>query len=98
MHMEDSLSANLIESILSVCSNEASISEMLNAEASYYTIKKCLFYLIEFGMISYNGEKGVYHIRYEGWNLLSHINAAKKEMMITDGFGNEDIVISFEPQ
>jgi hypothetical protein len=49
-------------------------------------------------MISYNGEKRVYHIRYEGWDLLSYINTAKKEMMITDGFGNEDIVISFEPQ
>jgi predicted transcriptional regulator len=97
MSMEDSLSGNLIESILEACSNEASISEMINAGTSYYTIKKCLFYLIEFGMISYNGEKRVYHIRYEGWNLLSHINAAKKEMMVTDGFGNEDIVISFEP-
>lgn len=97
MSVEDSLSANLIESILQACSNETSISEMKNAGTSYYTIKKCLFYLIEFGMIFYNGEKRVYHIRYEGWNLLSHINAAKKEMMVTDGFGNEDIVISFEP-
>jgi predicted transcriptional regulator len=97
MDIEDSLDGNLIQSILEACSNETSISEMLNAGASYHTIKKCLFYLIEFGMISYNGEKRVYYIKYEGWNLLSHINAAKKEMMVTDGFGNENIVISFEP-
>lgn len=97
MSIEDSLDCNLIQSILEACSKEASISEMLNAGASYHTIKKCLFYLIEFGMISYNGGKRVYYIKYEGWNLLSHINAAKKEMMATDGFGNEDIVISFVP-
>jgi predicted transcriptional regulator len=97
MSIEDSLDGNVIQSIQEACSNEASISEMLNAGASSHTIKKCLFYLIEFGMISYNGEKRVYYIKYEGWNLLSHINAAKKEMMVRDGFGNEDIVISFEP-
>ena len=40
MSMEDSLSGNLIESILEACSNEASISEMINAGTSYHTIKK----------------------------------------------------------
>jgi predicted transcriptional regulator len=95
MSIEDSLDCNLVESILDACS-EASVSDMLNEGASYHTIKKCLFYLIEYGMILYNGEKKVYFIRPEGWKLLSHINAAKKEMMVTDGDGNEDIVISFE--
>jgi predicted transcriptional regulator len=96
MSIEDSLDCNLVESILDTCSDEASINDMLNKGASYHTIKKCLFYLIEYGMILYNGEKKVYFIRSEGWKLLSHINAAKKEMMVTDGNWNEDIVISFE--
>ena len=60
MNIEDSLGCNLVESILDACSDEASVSDMLNEGASYYTIKKCLFYLIEYGMISYNGEKRVY--------------------------------------
>ena len=51
---------------------------MLNEGASYYTIKKCLFYLIEYGMISYNGEKRVDFKRDEGWKLLSHINGARR--------------------
>jgi hypothetical protein len=38
-------------------------------------------------MISYNGEKRVYFIRDEGWKLLSHINAAKKDMVVTDVMG-----------
>jgi predicted transcriptional regulator len=87
MNIEDSLGCNLVESILDACSDEASISDMLNEGASYYTIKKCLFYLIEYGMISYNGEKRVYFIRDEGWKLLSHINAAKKDMVVTDVMG-----------
>ena len=97
MSIEDSLDCNLVESILDACSDEASISDMRNEGASYHTIKKCLFYLIEYGMISYNGEKRVYFIRNEGWKLLSHINAAKKDMVVTDGDGIADIVISFEP-
>jgi predicted transcriptional regulator len=78
MDIEDSLDGNLIQSILEACSNEASISEMLNAGASYHTIKKCLFYLIEFGMIYYNGEKRVYYINMKDGTYYRILTQQKK--------------------
>jgi predicted transcriptional regulator len=75
------LDANVVEQILEACANnEASIVRLMNSTSElvpYYTLKKYLFYLIEYDMISYHGKKGVYTIKYEGWRLLSMIKRVK---------------------
>jgi predicted transcriptional regulator len=67
MKMKDNLDVKIVQPILEACSNEATIIRLpYITKMSYYTLKKYLFYLIEYDCISYQGEKGVYTIRYEG--------------------------------
>ncbi|MBD0360878.1 MAG: hypothetical protein ICV56_09240 [Nitrososphaeraceae archaeon] len=85
------LDANVIKHVLEICSNDATIIRLIRniRDVSCYTLKEYLFYLITCDLISYNGEKKVYTIKYEGWKLLSMIKSAKN---ITDP-RNVDIVI-----
>lgn len=72
--------AKIIESILESCVNQATILRLMSIAKglSYYTLKKYLFYLIDYDFISYQGEKRVYAIKYEGWKLLSMIKRTRK--------------------
>jgi predicted transcriptional regulator len=85
------LDVNIVKHVLEICSNDATIIRLIRniRNISYYTLKEYLFYLITCDLISYNGEKKVYAIKYEGWKLLLMIKSAKH---IIDT-GNRNIVI-----
>ena len=76
------LRADIIESIFICC-----IKGELNLNTLYKNqnglplkrniIKKYLFFLIEFGLISYNGLKQIFTIEERGWDLLNIIEDEK---------------------
>ncbi len=97
LHLEvPPLEAAIVESILETCVGEASIIELTCAtqrlSTHYVTLKKYLFYLIEYDMVAYRGQKGAYVITYNGLSLLFEIKR-EKTMVKTD---SSDIVISLE--
>ncbi len=80
------LEAAIVEPILEACVSEASIIELTCAAqkllpTSYSTLKKYLFYLIEFDIVAYRGQKRAYVITYNGLSLLFEI---KREKMMID--------------
>ncbi len=85
------LDASVVKHVLEICSNDATIIRLIRniSDVSCYTLKEYLFYLITCDLISYNGEKKLYTIKYEGWKVLSMIKRAQN---IIDA-GNRDIVI-----
>jgi predicted transcriptional regulator len=94
--MKNELDANIVEPILEACTNEATIIRLANMTkgvASYNNLKEYLFYLVDYDMISYQGDKRVYTMRYEGWRLLSMIKRTKKETNADND--NADIMIDF---
>jgi predicted transcriptional regulator len=91
------LEAIIVEQILAICINGARFNELKDvtqrvASFSRYILKKYLFHLIEYGIISYQGQSQVYVITWEGLNLLSIINIEKR-IRHSD---IEDIVICLE--
>jgi len=83
--------------ILLVCVNRTRFNELFDTiqritSFSRYTLKKYLFHLIEYGIISYQGENQVYVITRTGLDLLSIINREKK----TTQLDSKDIVICLE--
>ena len=91
------LEAIIVEQILAICVNGVRSNELKDAiqrvaSFSRYILKKYLFYLIEYGIISYQGQNQVYVIMWEGLNLLSIINIEKRIRQSDIG----DIVICLE--
>jgi predicted transcriptional regulator len=91
------LEAIIVEQILAICINGARFNELKDAiqkvaSFSHYILKKYLFYLIEYGIISYQGQNQMYIITWEGLNLLFIINI-EKGIRQSD---IEDIVICLE--
>jgi predicted transcriptional regulator len=91
------LEAIIVEQILAMCVNGAGFNELKDAiqriaSFSHFILKKYLFHLIEYGIISYQGQSQVYVITWEGLNLLSIINIEKR-IRHSD---IEDIVICLE--
>ena len=91
------LKATIVEQILVVCVNGTRFNELFDtlrriSSFSRYTLKKYLFLLIEYGIISYQGENQVYIITRTGLDLLSIINREKK----TTQLDSKDIVICLE--
>jgi hypothetical protein len=91
------LQAFIIEPVLSCCLCSVSFNFLLKAiqkrfQISCHDLKIYLFYMIEYDVLSYNGQKQSYEIEEGGLNLLSMI---KKEK--TQGKVNiKDITIRFE--
>lgn len=77
------LEGKVVESILDSCMKEASIVELICIiqggvlPIPYNTLKKYLFYLIEYDLISYSGQKQVFIITNYGWDLLYMIRIEK---------------------
>ena len=91
------LKANIVEQILVVCVNGTRFNELFDivrriSSFSRYTLKKYLFQLIEYGIISYQGENQVYVITRTGLELLSIVNREKR----TTQLDFKDIVICLE--
>ena len=77
------LRADIIESILISCSKGESIEclSYKDKKLALYnknSIKKYLFFLIEFGLISYKGQKQIFIIEKRGHDLLNIIEEEKK--------------------
>ncbi len=94
---EPPLVAAIVEPILEGCVSEASLLELTCALQRLLPtpsdiLKKYLFYLIEYDMVAYRGQKGAYVITYNGLRLLFEIKR-EKPMVKTD---SSDIVISLE--
>lgn len=91
------LKAIIVEQILIVCVNRTRFNELLDtiltiASFPRYILKKYLFHLIEYGIVSYQGENQVYVITRTGLDLLSIINREKR----TTQLDFKDIVICLE--
>jgi predicted transcriptional regulator len=90
------LEAIIVEQILALCFDGARFNELVDATQrvafSGRVLKIYLFYLIEYGIISYQGKKQVYVITWEGLNLLSMIDIEKR-IRRSD---IEDVVICLE--
>jgi hypothetical protein len=86
------LKGSIVEDILLYCIDYTSILE-LSFEIQrilplpFSSIKIYLFYLIDYGFISYNGQKEMLLTEKKGFKLLYEINKKKKVKMI----GSEDI-------
>ncbi len=91
------LKAAITEPILLPCIKGIPICE-LSCEIQrmtplpYKAPKKYLFYLINYELLSYDGQGQVYITEDEGFNLLYVINKEKKMTMVN----GEDIVIIIE--
>ena len=88
------LQAVIVEQILVVCVNRIRFNELFDTirkitSFSRYILKKYLFHLIEYGIISYKGENQVYVITRTGLELLSIMNRERK----TTQLDFKDIVI-----
>jgi predicted transcriptional regulator len=91
------LKAIIVEQVLVVCVNRIRFNELFDTirritSFSRYTLKKYLFHLIEYSIISYQGENQVYVITRTGLDLLSIINREKKTIQLDF----KDIVICLE--
>ena len=89
--------AAIIERILQSCIYGSYIYELVNAVQSitsspHNTLKKYLFYLIDYELISYDGQKQMYIIADEGLDLLDWITSEKKDL----GVNSEEIIITIE--
>lgn len=92
------LKAAILEHVLLSCINGISIGELLLEMQrtlpllSHKTLKKYLFYLINYELVSYNGQRKSYLTEDGGLDLLQMINKEKKTAMVD----SEDIVITIE--
>jgi hypothetical protein len=90
------LQAAIIEPVL-FCINKISfyILELAIQKimpVSFYDLKIYLFYLIDYGLISYNGRKQMFAIEDRGFGLLDMINKEKRKKRTNI----KDIMITFE--
>ena len=60
---------------------------------SYKILKKYLVYLVDYELISYNGQRHVYQIEDNGLNLLDWINKEKDKMKMKD---SDNLLITIE--
>ena len=87
VHMD----VTMVQQVLESCIEETNIVRIAKKARilSYYNLKKYLFYLLTFDLISYNGKKKIYRITKNGKKLLLMVN----DSMGGKNSGMEDIVI-----
>ena len=73
---------DIVEYILLLCAGELTFDDLMQLmiSSSPTILKKYLFYLIDYDLISYNGQKQVYLIRDKGLELLSRIMMENKKV------------------
>ena len=86
----------VVEHILLSCIEGASINDLVSAKQrilpSQHNVKKHLFHMIDYELISYNGQTQTYAIEEGGLDLLEWIEREKMIMAV----GIQDIVITIE--
>jgi predicted transcriptional regulator len=91
------LEASIVEPILTICIDGSSIFEIswkiqTITRLSHTTIKRYLFYLIDYEVIIYEGQKQTFKTTNEGHNLLGLIDKEKRQ----ENMDIHDITITFE--
>ena len=91
------LRASIVESVLESCVNGVSFCELLfqiqkTLPMTNKILKKYLFYLISYDLVSYNGNSQSYLTEDGGFDLLHMINKEKKNAIVN----SDDIVITLE--
>jgi len=91
------LRAVVVESILTSCVNGVSICKLSLkiqriSPLPHRDLKRCLFYLINYELVSYDGQRQLFITEEGGLDLLHMINKEKKITMAN----SEDIVITIE--
>jgi hypothetical protein len=71
---------DIVEYILSLCAEETTFDDLMQLmiSSSPTILKKYLFYLIDYDLISYSGQKQVYLIKDKGLELLFRIMMENK--------------------
>jgi hypothetical protein len=92
-----SLKAAIVEPILVCCINGISINDLecemqKTTPLSTNSLKKYLLYLVDYQIISYNGQRHLYTIERDGYDLLDMIMKEKRVMKSN----RDDIIITFE--
>ena len=92
-----SLKAAIVEPILVCCINGISINDLecemqKTTPLSSNNLKEYLLYLVDYQIVSYNGQRRVYNIEHDGFDLLEMIMKEKKVMKSN----SDDIIITFE--
>ena len=72
---------DVVECILLLCAGEVTFDDLMRQMilSSPTILKRYLFYLIDYDLISYNGRKRVYCIKDKGLELLSKITMQKRQ-------------------
>ncbi len=91
------LQASIVEPILLSCINGSTIDNLRliiqkTLSISFNNLKSYLFCLIDYEIISYNGQKRLFMVEDDGFSLLEMIEKEK----IQKGISIEDILITFE--
>ena len=92
------LQSAIIESILISCINGSTIDYLMHAiqkilpSSSHGILKKYLFYLIDYEVVSYNGKIQAFVIEVGGHNLLEWIKISKNDKITK----SKDVVIIIE--
>ncbi len=91
------LKAAVVEPILVCCINGISINDLeremqKTMPLSSNNLKKYLLYLVDYQIISYNGQRRVYTIEHDGFDLLDMIMKEKSVMKAN----MEDLIITRE--
>jgi predicted transcriptional regulator len=70
---------DIVEYILLLCAPEATFDDLMQlmTASSSAVLKKYLFFLIDYDLILYNGQKRVYVIKDKGFQVLSRIIESK---------------------
>lgn len=90
------LQASIVEPILTICTTGSSIFELSWKIQTMITlpsaiIKRYLFYMIDYEVITYRGQKQTFITTDEGHNLLEMIDKEKKQ----ENNDVNDIIITF---
>lgn len=74
---------DIVEYILLLCAGEVTFDDLMQLmiSSSPTVLKKYMFYLIDYDLISYSGQKQVYHIKEKGLELLSRIMIENKMVL-----------------
>ena len=91
------LEASVVEPLLTICTTGSSIFETSWKIQSIMTlpftiIKQYLFYMIDYEVISYNGQKRAFTTTEEGQHLLDMIDKETRE----ENKDINDVIITFE--
>lgn len=91
------LKASIVEPILTICIVGSSIFELswkmkIMMTLPFIIIKQYLFYMIDYEVITYNGQKRTFITTDEGHDLLDMIDKEKKQ----ENNDVKDIIITFE--